>query len=62
MNEAALNAGLRELIDAAFYDLKPIEDAPFAVTSWEPDLDEQTEPDETGGERPAQPAGARLSF
>ena len=55
MNEAALNAGLRELIDEAFHDLKPIEDAPFAINSWEPDSDKQPEPDETGGARPAPP-------
>ena len=30
---------------------------PSAVTNWEPELD-PAEPDETGGERPAQPAGA----
>ncbi len=58
-HEAALNAGLRELIDEAFHDLKPIEDAPFPVTNWEPDSDKQPEPDETGGARPAQPASAR---
>ena len=36
--------------------LKPIDHAPFALASWEPDPDEQPEPDETGGERTAQPA------
>ena len=37
MNKAALHAGLRELIDESYHDLKPIEDAPFAVTNWDPD-------------------------
>ena len=36
--------------------LKPIDQTPFALTSWEPDPDEQPEPDEQGGERTAQPA------
>ena len=35
-SKVALHAGLRDLIDEAFYELKPIEDAPFAVTNWEP--------------------------
>lgn len=46
MSEAALYAGLRELVDEAYHDLKPIEDAPVAVTNWEPDTDTQTEPAE----------------
>jgi len=35
--------------------LKPIDQTPFALTSWEPDPDTQPEPAETGGERTAQP-------
>ena len=40
--------GLRDLIDEAYHELKPIEDAPFEITSWEPE-----KPD---GERTAPPA------
>ena len=42
MNKEALHAGLRELIDEAYHELKPIEDAPFAVTNWDPDRDAST--------------------
>ena len=47
---------MHALIIASYDDLEPIEHAPFAITSWEPDPDEPTEPDETGGERTAPPA------
>ncbi len=46
----------QDLIDEACHDLKPTEDAPFAITNWEPDSDTQPEPDETDGERTTQPA------
>ncbi|MCH7749986.1 MAG: hypothetical protein IH939_18025 [Acidobacteria bacterium] len=47
---------VRDLIEAAYYDLGPIGHGPFALTNWKPDPDEQPEPDETGGPRPAPPA------
>ncbi len=37
-------AGLRDLIDEAYHDLKPIEHAPFAITNWEPDPDDPVGP------------------
>ena len=49
-HEDAVRAGLHALIVASYEDLKPIEHAPAAITSWEPDRDE------TGGERTTQPA------
>ena len=49
-HEDAVRAGLHALIVASYEDLKPIEHAPSAITSWEPDRDE------TGGERTTQPA------
>jgi len=39
-NEAALKAGMRELIEEAYEDLEPIGRAPFEITSWEPDQTE----------------------
>ena len=44
MNAVALHTGLRELIDEAFYELKPIEDAPVEISGWEP----TDEPNEKG--------------
>ncbi len=48
------NDGLRKICGCP--RLKPIDRAPFAITSWEPDPDVQTEPDETGGDGTAPPA------
>ncbi len=42
-HEDAVRVGLHALIAASNDDLEPIENAPFAVTNWEP------EADETGG-------------
>ncbi len=49
-------AGMRELIDEAYHELSPIENAPFAVTNWEPEADTQPEPSKTAGEHASPPA------
>lgn len=48
MNKAALMAGLCELIELSYADLKPIEDAPFEISNWEPDEPPIRDADEQG--------------
>jgi len=59
VDELSVQAGIHELIYEAYETLEPVTQAPAEISSWEPEQAEQPEPDETGGERTAQPGGAR---
>ena len=56
VDDNSVRAGIHEMIYEAFETLEPVTHAPAEISSWEPDTDEQSDPDTPAGEDTAPPA------